>query len=56
MSAQCAQVLKDYYFGENGVSVPSDDELQKYFDDNYITAKHILILTESVHRRDHPHR
>ena len=41
----CAQVLKDYYFGENGVSVPSDDELQKYFDDNYITAKHILILT-----------
>ena len=40
----CAQVLKDYYFGENGVSVPSDDELQKYFDDNYITAKHILIL------------
>ena len=42
----CAQVLKDYYFGENGVSVPSDDELQKYFDDNYITAKHILILTK----------
>ena len=41
----CAQVLKDYYFGENGVNVPSDDELQKYFDDNYITAKHILILT-----------
>ena len=43
----CAQVLKDYYFGENGVSVPSDDELQKYFDDNYITAKHILILTKN---------
>jgi parvulin-like peptidyl-prolyl isomerase len=41
----CAQALKDYYFGENGVNVPSDDELQKYFDDNYITAKHILILT-----------
>ena len=41
----CAQVLKDYYFGENGVNVPSDDELQKYFDDNFITAKHILILT-----------
>lgn len=43
----CAQALKDYYFGENGVSVPSDDELQKYFDDNYITAKHILILTKN---------
>ncbi len=43
----CAQVLKDYYFGEDGVSVPSDDELQKYFDDNYITAKHILILTKN---------
>ena len=39
--------VKDYYFGENGVSVPSDDELQKYFDDNYITAKHILILTKN---------
>lgn len=43
----CAQVLKNYYFGENGVNVPSDDELQKYLDDNYITAKHILILTKN---------
>ncbi len=41
----CEQVLNDYYFGENGVSVPNADEMQKYFEDNYITAKHIMIAT-----------
>lgn len=43
--SQCYQALSDYYYGENGVNVPSDDELRQYFSDNYISAKHILIST-----------
>lgn len=41
----CYQTLEDYYYGENGVNVPSEEELKQYFEDNYITAKHILITT-----------
>ena len=43
--SQCYQALNDYYYGENGANVPSDDELRQYFADNYISAKHILIST-----------
>lgn len=43
--SQCYQALNDYYFGENGVNTPSDKDIQKYYEDNYITAKHILITT-----------
>ena len=43
--SQCYQALNDYYFGENGVNAPSDEDIQKYYEDNYITAKHILITT-----------
>ena len=43
--SQCYQALNDYYFGENGVNIPSDEDIQKYYEDNYITAKHILITT-----------
>lgn len=43
--SQCYQALNDYYFGENGVNTPSEEDIQKYFEDNYITAKHILITT-----------
>ena len=43
--SQCYQALNDYYFGENGVTTPSDEDIQKYYEDNYITAKHILITT-----------
>ena len=43
--SQCYQALTDYYFGENGVNTPSDEDIQKYYEDNYITAKHILITT-----------
>lgn len=43
--SQCYQALNDYYFGENGVNTPSDEGIQKYYEDNYITAKHILITT-----------
>lgn len=43
--SQCYQALNDYYFGENGVNTPSDEDIQKYYEDNYITAKHILIAT-----------
>ena len=43
--SQCYQALNDYYFGENGVNTPSDEAIQKYYEDNYITAKHILLTT-----------
>lgn len=43
--SQCYQALNDYYFDENGVNTPSDEDIQKYYEDNYITAKHILITT-----------
>lgn len=43
--SQCYNALNDYYFGENGANVPSDDELRQYFADNYLAAKHILITT-----------
>ena len=43
--SQCYQALNEYYFGENGVNTPSDEDIQKYYEDNYITAKHILITT-----------
>lgn len=43
--SRCYQALNDYYFGENGVNTPSDEDIQKYYEDNYITAKHILITT-----------
>ena len=43
--SQCYQALNDYYFSENGVNTPSDEDIQKYYEDNYITAKHILITT-----------
>ena len=43
--SQCYQALNDYYFGENGVNTPSDEDIQKYYEDNYITAKHIVITT-----------
>ena len=43
--SQCYQALNDYYFGENGVNTPSDEDIQKYYEDNYITAKHIPITT-----------
>ncbi|HIX91211.1 MAG TPA: peptidylprolyl isomerase [Candidatus Agathobaculum pullicola] len=41
----CYNALNEYYFGENGASVPSDEDLRQYFADNYIAAKHILIST-----------
>lgn len=43
--SQCYNALNDYYFGENGANVPSDDELRQYFAGNYLAAKHILIST-----------
>lgn len=43
--SQCYQALNDYYFGENGANTPSDEDIQKYYEENYITAKHILIST-----------
>lgn len=33
---QKRQVLFDYYYGENGKNRPKDEELKKYFDNNYL--------------------
>lgn len=43
--SQCYNALNEYYYGENGANVPSDEDLRQYFSDNYIAAKHILIST-----------
>lgn len=43
--SQCYNALNEYYYGENGANVPSDEDLRQYFADNYIAAKHILIST-----------
>ncbi|NCB28713.1 MAG: hypothetical protein EOM63_02985 [Clostridia bacterium] len=40
-----AKALNNDYFGPNGKLTPSDEEMTKYFSDNYIQAKHILIQT-----------
>lgn len=45
VSSACFTKLNDYYFGENGVALPSDEELMQYFQENYLAAKHILIQT-----------
>jgi len=37
--------LANYYYGENGVDVPTKEELLASFKENYIQAKHILIQT-----------
>ncbi|MDO4270604.1 MAG: peptidylprolyl isomerase [Eubacteriales bacterium] len=43
--SQCYSALNEYYFGENGVNKASEEELMQYFRDNYMSAKHILIMT-----------
>lgn len=45
VASACFAQLDEYYFGENGVALPSDEELLQYFKDNYLAAKHILIQT-----------
>lgn len=37
------QAINDYYFGVNGASVPSEDELRQLFDESYYKARHILL-------------
>lgn len=44
-SSACYRALNEYYYGENGVNRPSDEELTQYFQQNYLAAKHILLLT-----------
>lgn len=34
--------INDFYFGKDGSDTPSDDEIKKYFEENYVTVKHIL--------------
>ena len=42
---QCYSALNEYYYGADGISTPTEDELKEYFSDHYISAKHILIMT-----------
>ena len=42
---QCYSALNEYYSGSDGIDKPTDEELMEHFRDNYISAKHILILT-----------
>lgn len=46
--SSCARALNDYYFGEHGVLVPSDEEMSKYYNENYLQAKHVLISTQGL--------
>lgn len=46
--SSCARALNEYYFGEHGVLVPSADEMRKYYDENYLQAKHVLISTQGL--------
>lgn len=41
----CFEALSEHYFGENGTMGASDDEKVQFLNENYIGAKHILILT-----------
>lgn len=40
-----ANIINDYYFGENGIYSPDEQTILDYYNDNYIQAKHILITT-----------
>lgn len=37
--------LEEYYFGENGIETVDEREIEQYFNDQYLAAKYILILT-----------
>jgi parvulin-like peptidyl-prolyl isomerase len=45
MTSACATHLEDYYFGENGIMIPPEEDIRAYFDENYYHAKHILIMS-----------
>lgn len=40
--------IADYYFGENGVDIPSEEELINDYKENYIRATHILLSTQKT--------
>lgn len=40
-----SNALNEYYFGENGKALPSQDESLAYYNENYLQAQHILIST-----------
>lgn len=45
-SSACYRALEEYYYGENGVNLPTDEELIAQFEETYpnaIAAEHILI-------------
>ena len=43
---ECYSALNESLFGEGGTEAATDEELMQYFQDNYLAAKHILILTK----------
>ena len=45
-SSACYRALDEYYYGENGVNLPTDEDLIKQFEETYpdaLAAEHILI-------------
>ena len=37
--------LENYYFGENGTMAPEESEIESYYQEHYMRAKHVLIST-----------
>ena len=42
--SQCYQALNDYYFGENGVNTPSDEDIQKYYEQSTSSSRPLIRL------------
>lgn len=41
----CYDAMSEYFFGENGTMTATEDEIIAYLNENYLSAKHILIST-----------
>ena len=44
-AAEYQRLIEDYYYGENGQTPVSEEDIQAYYNDHYYRAKHILIKT-----------
>ncbi len=47
-----AAKLQDYLYGENGIDSAGDEEIAKYYSDNYYRAKFIVIRSDKDYVRD----
>lgn len=44
--------VQDYLIGDNGINAATDEEVDKYFTENYYRCKHILIRTDVRYEKD----